>query len=162
MSTGVLRRLARLRGSRGTSLIEAAIITPLLFLLTFAIVDFAAMFYVYLALENGVSLATRYAVTGNVMTDPSGNALSRTASIMSAMRQSTPTLTIDDSAFTFSHMPPGAAGFVAGTGAPGDIEKVTVRYDWNLLTPLLLPFFPSGKISFAVDSAMKNEPKFEQ
>ena len=43
---------------------EAAIITPLLLLLTFSIVDFAAIFYAYLALEHGVSQATRYAVTG--------------------------------------------------------------------------------------------------
>ena len=40
--------------------------TPLLLLLTFSIVDFAALFYVYLALENGASQATRYAVTGQV------------------------------------------------------------------------------------------------
>ena len=45
-------------------MLEAAIITPLLLLLTFSIVDFGALFYVYLALENGVSQATRYGVTG--------------------------------------------------------------------------------------------------
>jgi len=64
-------------------LIEAALITPLLMLLTFATIDFAALFYVYLALENGVSEATRFAVTGNQMNDPlnPGNLLSPTASI---------------------------------------------------------------------------------
>ena len=51
--------------TRGATLIEAAIITPLFLLLTFSIVEFGAVFYAYLALENGVSLATRYAVTGN-------------------------------------------------------------------------------------------------
>ena len=68
-----LRRAAssrRLRDTAGTSMLEAAIITPLLLLLTLSIVDFGALFYVYLALENGVSQATRYGVTGNVMDDP--------------------------------------------------------------------------------------------
>ena len=41
----------RLRDDTGTSLIEAALITPLLLILTFAIVDFGAVFYAYLALE---------------------------------------------------------------------------------------------------------------
>jgi Flp pilus assembly protein TadG len=31
------------------------LITPLLLMLTFGIIDFASMFYVYLALENSVS-----------------------------------------------------------------------------------------------------------
>ena len=78
-------------------------------LLTFATFDFASLFYAYLALENGISQATRFAVTGNQMNDPAnpGNLLSRTASIETAMRLATPTLTIADTAFTFSHMSSG-------------------------------------------------------
>ena len=47
--------LRRIRDTNGSTMLEAAIITPLLLLLTFSIVDFGALFYVYLALENGVS-----------------------------------------------------------------------------------------------------------
>ena len=115
--------------TQGTTLIEAAIITPLLFMLTFALIDFASMMYVYLALENGVSLATRYAVTGNVETPPSGPPLSREDSIIYAMRQATPTLTINSADITFSSMAPGGAGFSGGVGGPNDIVKVTVNYD---------------------------------
>ena len=43
-------------------MIEAAISTPLLLLLTFSIVDFGALFFVYLSLENGVSQATPYSI----------------------------------------------------------------------------------------------------
>ena len=65
----LLHRLRRgVRDTRGANLVEAAIITPLLLLLTFSIVDFGSLFYGYLALENGVSQATRYAVTGNSWT----------------------------------------------------------------------------------------------
>ena len=141
-------------------MLEAAIITPLLLLLTFSIVDFGAIFYVYLALENGVSQATRYGVTGAVMDDPlnPGTPLSRAESVKTAMRQATPTLTIPDAAFTFSNRPSTAAGaWTAGPGGPNDIDKVTVRYTWNLFCPLLWAFFPGGQINLTVDSVMKNE-----
>ena len=153
----------RLRDTAGTSIVEAAVITPLLLLLTFSIADFGALFYVFLALENGVSQASRYGVTGNLLDDPAnpGTPLSRTDSIKTAMRQATPTLTLPDSAFTFSSMAPGAGGWTGGTGGPGDIEKVSVDYTWSLLTPLLRPFFTGGQIHLRVDSAMKNEARFQ-
>jgi Flp pilus assembly protein TadG len=163
MKCGIARSLARfLSRCDATNLVEAAFVTPLLLLLTFSIVDFASMFYVYLALENGVSEATRYAMTGNQMQDPNNpaNLLSREDSIKTAMRQATPTLTIDDGAFTFSHLPQGAAGWVAGTGNPGDIDKVTVNYTWSFMTPMISAFFQNGQIAITVESAMKDEPRF--
>jgi Flp pilus assembly protein TadG len=149
----------RLRDERGTSIIEAALITPLLLLLTFAIVDFGAVFYAYLALENGVSLATRFAVTGNRMDDPAnpGTPLSREASIKAAMRQATPTLTIADSQIAFAHRAPGGGAWVAGPGGPGELEKVSVNYTWTFMTPLVGAFFTNGQLALQVDSAMKNE-----
>jgi Flp pilus assembly protein TadG len=141
-------------------MLEAAIITPLLLLLTFSIVDFGAIFYVYLALENGVSQATRFGVTNQVKDDPlhPGTPLSRPESIKLAMRQATPTLTIPDGAFAFANRPSTAGGaWTAGAGGPNFVDKVTVTYTWNLFCPLLWPFFPGGKINLTVDSVMKNE-----
>jgi hypothetical protein len=116
-------------------MMEAAIITPLLLLLTFSIVDFGAVFYVYLALENGVSQATRFAITGELKDDPAnpGTPLDRVGSVKLAMRQATPTLTIPDSAFTFQSRAstPGGA-WAGGVGGPNDIGKVTIAYRWNL------------------------------
>jgi hypothetical protein len=157
------RALRLFRDTSGANLIEAAIVTPLLLLLTFSIVDFGSLFYAYLALENGVSQATRLAVTGNRLNDPANpaNVLSRTDSIKLAMRQATPTLTIPDASFTFSHMPVGGAAWQAGMGGPNEVEKVSIDYTWNILTPLLRPFFAGGQIHLRVDSAMKNEGRFE-
>jgi Flp pilus assembly protein TadG len=153
----------RLRDAKGNTLVEAAVLTPLLLLLTFSIMDFASLFYVYLALENGVSQASRYGVTGGVMDDPlnAGQKLSRNDSMIAAMRLATPTLTIPTSAFSFSFMPIGGTSFVAGNGGPGQIEKVTVDYTWDIVTPLIRPFFPNGQIHFRVESAMKNEVAFQ-
>lgn len=152
-----------IRDSRGNNLVEAAIVTPLMLFLTFSIIDFATLFYAYLALENGVSQATRFAVTGNLLDDPDapGSKLSRRDSIIQTMRRATPTLTIPDGAFSFSHLPAGSGTWVNGTGGPLDIEKVSVRYDWSLLSPVLRPFFDNGRITLVVDSSMKNEGRFE-
>jgi len=144
------RLIARLRDATGATLVEAAIITPLLLLLTFSIVDFASMFYCYLALESGVSQATRAVVTGG----------SSESAIMTAMRAATPTLTIPDSAFSFSNMPAGSTSFVSGVGGPGSVSRVTVTYEWDIMTPLIRPFFTNGKITFRVESTMKNEKAF--
>jgi len=149
----------RLRDEGGTSLIEAALITPLLLLLTFAIIDFGAVFYAYLALENGVSQATRYAVTGNLMDDPAspGSKLSRQDSIKAAMRQATPTLTLADTNFSFSHRAVSGGPWVGGSGGPGELEKVSINYTWRFMTPVVRVFFTGGQLSLQVDSAMKNE-----
>ena len=152
--------LSGLRDTAGTSMLEAAIITPLLLLLTLSIVDFGALFYVYLALENGVSQASRFAVTGNLLDDPlhPGTNLSRDSSIKLAMRQATPTLTIPDSAFAFSSMPVGGSAWTSGSsGGPNEIAKVSVSYTWRFFNPMLWAFFTGGQITLNVESSMKNE-----
>jgi Flp pilus assembly protein TadG len=149
------RLFKRLKGTEGANLIEGAIITPILLLLTFGIIEFAMVFFTFLALQNGVSQATRFGITGNV-----SGSMSRVDSIKNAMRQATPTLTIPDSAFTFEHMAVGGSAWVGGTGAPGEVEKVTVAYTWQFFTPLMRPFFPTGQLTLRVDSIMKNESRF--
>jgi len=138
-------------------MVEAAFITPLLLFLSFAIIDFALMFYVYLALGSGVAQASRYAMTGQVVSGES-----RETSIKTVMRNATPTLTIGDDAFTFTHLPVGASSWAAGTGGPNDIGKITVNYTWAFYTPLVRPFFPNGQIMLKVESSMKNERRFEE
>jgi Flp pilus assembly protein TadG len=150
------RLIARLKDFSGQNMLEAAIITPLLLLLTFAIVDFGAMLYVDLTLQNGVSQATRFAVTNNLLPN-----MNRAESIREAMRQATPTLTIDDAAFTFQHLPPGGGAWVGGPGNPNDVEKVTVDYTWQVMTPVIRPFFTGGQIHFRVEATMKNEARWE-
>jgi TadE-like protein len=137
-------------------MVEAAIITPLLLLLTFSIVDFGALLYIYLSLESGVTQATRFAVTGAAVPG-----MTREEAIRDAMRRATPTLTLPDTAFAFSFMPPGASSWSSGPGGPGDIGRVTVNYTWNIMTPLIRPFFTGGQVNMRVESAMKNEARWQ-
>jgi hypothetical protein len=142
--------------SRGSALAEVGIIIPLLTLVTFSLIDFAGIFYAYLTLQNGVSQATRYAVTGRRMADPgnAGSSLSREDSIKAAMRQATPTIRLTDGEFSFYNVTTGAGG----TGGPNDIIRVTVDHDWKLLSPVLWPFFNADQIRISVSATMKNEP----
>ena len=155
-----IRNVRRLSDSKGANLVEAAIITPLLLLLTFGVVDLSAMFYCYLSLEHGVSQATRYAVTGQQLS-ASGTPIGREASIKAAMRQATPTLTIPDGAFSFSFMALNGTTWSSGLGGPNDVGRVTINYTWNFMTPLVRPFFTNGQINLRVQSTMKNETAFQ-
>jgi Flp pilus assembly protein TadG len=146
----------RLKDARGANIVEMAIVMPLLFLLTFSIVDFGSLFYAYLALENGVSQAARYGVTGNVLAGKS-----REESIRAAMREAAPTLTFEDGDFTFSHLVPGGAVWQPGSGEPGDVSKVEVTHRWKLMTPFIAEIFASNMITITVESAMLNEPRFD-
>jgi Flp pilus assembly protein TadG len=150
------RIIHRLRCSRGANLVEAALITPLLLILTFSIVDFGALLYVYLALESGVSQATRFAITGAPVAG-----MTREESIRAAMRGATPTLTLADNDFTFTHLTPGSSTWASGAGGPDDIGRVTVNYTWRLMTPLIRPFFTGGQVNVRVESAMKNERQWQ-
>jgi hypothetical protein len=146
------RLIGRLRNRDGATMLEAALITPLLLLLTFSIIEFASILYCHLALQNGAAQATRFAVTGNV-----SGTMSRVDSIKDAFRKATPTLNVPDSGFTFSHLAVGGGAFVGGSGGPNEVERLTVNYTWTLFTPLLRPFFPNGEIKLSAESTMKNE-----
>lgn len=146
------RLLGRLRNRDGATMLEAALITPLLLLLTFSIIEFASILYCHLALQNGAAQATRFAVTGSVT-----GTMSRVDSIKNAFRRATPTITVPDSGFSFSHLAVGGGAFVGGTGGPSEVERLTVNYTWTLFTPLLRPFFTNGQIRLRAESTMKNE-----
>ena len=64
--------MARVRGlwraRRAQSLVEFALILPVLILLIFGLIDFARVFQAYVTLENAAREAGRYAVTGQRMT----------------------------------------------------------------------------------------------
>jgi hypothetical protein len=51
--------------------------------------------------------------------------------------------------------------WLPNVGGPSEIDKVTVDYTWRIMTPVLRPFFPNGEIHFRVESAMKNEARFQ-
>ena len=61
------RAFRRLRDPKGANLIEAALVLPLILHTMFAILEFGTILWVHMALQNGVSQATRFAITGDVL-----------------------------------------------------------------------------------------------
>ena len=151
------RRAPSSRRAPGQALVEAGVGIVCLLLLTFSIIDAAMLFFAYLTLENGVSEATRFAVTGRQASDPHNPAgsLSREDSVKLVMRDSTPGITIADGEFSFYDVTRQRSG----AGGPNDVIQVTVTHPWQLISPMLWPFVGNrGVITLRVSSTMKNEP----
>ena len=132
-------------------MVEAALALPLLLLVTFAVIEFSWGLFTHLALQNGVSEAARYGITGAALPGQT-----RTESIKTVMRNATPTLTIRDGDFTFSHLV--GNNWINGVGAPGEIEKVRVTYVHEVL--VFRPLFAGGRVTMRAESTMKNEGRF--
>jgi Flp pilus assembly protein TadG len=146
------------RRARGQSFVETAMSIVLLLLLTFSVVDAGLLFFAYLTLQNGVTEATRFAVTGHQNPDPNnpGNNLSREDTLMQLMRASTPGLKIDAADVSFYNVTRKTTGNIGG---PDDVIQVTVRHQWQLLSPLLWPFVGNGgTLTLRASATMKNEP----
>jgi hypothetical protein len=141
-----------IREAKGQSMLEAALMLPLLLTITFAIIDFGVLFSVNLALESGVSQAARYGMTGRFE-----DGMTREESMLSLMRAVTPTLDINDTNVQFSHLSGG--NWVSGVGGPGAIQRISVSYTHRVL--VLTPLFPGGQITLRAESTMKNEERFE-
>jgi Flp pilus assembly protein TadG len=141
----------------GQALVETAIGIVLLVLVTLSIVDAAWLFYGYLTLQNGVTEATRFAVTGQSMDDPSNPAspLSHKDAIMHFMRSVTPGIDIEDSEFGFTDLTDPT---VQGVDVPTHVIQVTVTHRWPLINPMLRPFVGGDSITLRVSATMKNEP----
>lgn len=142
----------RLKRDDGANLVESALILPLVLWVVFAGVEFGGIIYAQMTLQNGVTLATRYAITQQVMAGKT-----RQASIIATLNTDTPSLTIDPTTITFTHLVPGTTTWLAGDGGPGSIEKVAVDYSWKLLTPFMPTIFGATSITLHAEASMKNE-----
>ncbi|MEE9207926.1 MAG: TadE family protein [Gemmatimonadota bacterium] len=141
---------ARSRFSRGQSLVEMALVLPVLFTLFFGIFEFGRHFYTRLTVRQAVGQATRFAVTGRASTDSNGDPLSRAETVRLRMEDSMSHLNIVvDSIFLD---PPDGGG-------PEEVVQVGVTYRYQFSMPGMHRFFP--EMTFTVKTAMRNEPYFE-
>ena len=138
----------------GTSMLEFALVAPMLLLLVFAVFDFARLFYVEMNLQNAVREAGRYGITGNHLPDSKhpGQALSRVNSIIQVAQQAA--IGIDVSNIQISSVGGGSGS----AGGPGDTLIISLTTDLQLMTPIVAQFFNGGKYTFTVGVSLKNEP----
>jgi Flp pilus assembly protein TadG len=154
--TRTSRRVNPLRSKRGQSFVETGIAIIVLLGFVFSVMDAAMLFWTYITLENGVTEATRFAVTNQTLASP-GNPntqLSREDSIKLAMRTESPGITIADGEFGFFDVTTNSAG----TGSPNDVIRVTITHPYNPIFPILFLANPNRQFTITVSSTMMNEP----
>ena len=148
---------------KGQTLVEFALVVPVLFALLFAIIDLGVMLYVNLTMQYALFQGVRYEITGqsNLGTD-------RRSALIQMIRNSSNGLydknmhvpkdpvigVVVPSQVTFTNYSGTPA--TGDPGKPNDVIVVSLTYTWPLLTPILKPFFPQG-YTFTVKSTMKNE-----
>jgi Flp pilus assembly protein TadG len=136
--------------ARGTTVIEVALVLPVLLLLMMGIFDFSRMFYARLTMQHAVREAVRFAVTGNTTNDPStGNPRSRVDSIKAKIVQNAVNLNVDLNTVAINP---------SDGGGPGDVVTVSADFSYPFMTPIIRPLVPGGRYDFTVASSMKNEP----
>ena len=139
--------------TRGSSIIEFAVVVPAFFLLLFALLDFSRLVYVQLTLQNAVRQAGRYAITGNHKVDPNhpGQNLSRVNSIIQVAQNAAQGL--DVSAIQVSSLDGGQGS----AGGPGDTVTISLTTNLKLMTGLVAQFFKHDTYTFTVSVSFKNE-----
>ncbi len=149
LSTGKEASLGKaLRGRRGQSMVEFAVVAPLFFLLVFGITDFGLLFFKQETLQYAIREAGRYAVTGQNISGES-----REDSIRTILIQKAAGIPIN----------PGDINIVSGgitnyAGGPRQMMTVSLQATHTFITPMIGKFFPGGKYTFTVQTTFMNEP----
>jgi Flp pilus assembly protein TadG len=153
----VVTTAGSLRHQRGSVLVEAAILMPLLMLALMGVVEFGRMYYTKIGLENATREATRFAVTGNTMPDPGDPSqdLSRDAGIRAFLvwylQTRFPSIDVGKVTITLN---PGDGG------TAGQILHVSTKYPFKFVTPMIGKFFTNDTYVIQYTSVMRNEPLF--
>jgi len=150
-------RRGRRRRSRGSTLVETAVVFPIFLILLLGVLDVAWIFFTKLALENGVREAGRLAATGQVIAGASGQGVTPTRldSILLNVKKKSG-LNVQTTSVTFSSV--SSTGVTStGPGGPGDVVTMRVLYTLPLLTPVLSKAFPGAKYTVDVSTSFKNE-----
>ncbi len=145
---GMIRLGRSIRCTRGSALIEMALVTPMLLMLFASVFEFGRMFHTRLTARHAVIEATRFAVTGNQLTDTeSGDLLDRASSIRRI---------VAERAYTLPVTPESIVIDPADGGGPEDVVRITLTYTYDYSLPGFMDVLPHMR--FSVAAAMRNEP----
>ena len=146
-SAGRRSFMSRLRRSQsGSGLVEFGVVFPLLMIVFLGIFEFSRHFYTRLTIRHAVAEATRFAVTGTVLTDPNtGTPLSRVESIKRVITEAASQLSVDVNNISIAD------------GGPEQIVQVSVTFNYVYALPYMDHLAP---VDFTISTAMRNEPYF--
>jgi Flp pilus assembly protein TadG len=133
--------------------VEFIFALPIFMVLFFGIFEFSRYYTTRLRIRTAVAEATRFATTGNTLTDAdTGDPLSRSVSI----RQ-----TILNQAQQFGVTADDTSLDPEDGGGPEEIVTVSVDYDYHVAVPVMAKVFDAAVLDFTVATTMRNEPFFE-
>ena len=142
----MIKRLTQLLSRRrskqegGQSLVEVALMMPVLLLMLMGVFDLGRMYFAFIAIQNAAGEGALYAAInptciyasdGTDCTDPD-NAVFRAT-------HESPAGIVDWSRVTIEVSPSDVTGL-----SEGDPITIFVHYDYDILTPVVAPLFPSG------------------
>jgi len=143
---------------RGNVVVEAALALPVLLILILSIFDYARIHHTRTRLQDAVSQATRFAITGRQLSDPRnpGVMLTRKDSMLRVLRELSGIADLDEGNVTITSVGTNGVESV-GPGGPGDVVIVEVSYAVEVLTPILAVAFPDNQYRFRCTSRFRNE-----
>jgi hypothetical protein len=142
---------------KGATVVEFALIVPLLLILLMAIIELGTLFWVNLTMQHAVREGARYAITGRLDLDPNPNPADRLRPAAVAEKIKLSSLGLYDSVVNDMVVTDPDGNVLAGFGGPGETLVIKLECAWPLLTPLIRPFFDGGTYNFQVSSTMRNE-----
>jgi hypothetical protein len=148
---------------RGSTLVEFALAAPILFMVTFLIVDLGLYFF----REHTVQFATRegmrLALVGTNLKDANGNPMGREASIVTTIHRIAGVSGIKPNQMTISIYPldnnyndPANWRGQRNPGQPGQYMRVRTEYEYSFL-PLVKAIGPIAKATISASGTYRNE-----
>ena len=135
--------------SSGQGLVEFALVLPLVLFLFFGVFEFGRFFFARMTMQHAVAEATRFAVTGNVLSDTLGDPMTRAKSIIQVIAKNARDLDVDVDRIVIDP---------SDAGGPGDVVRVSASFTFQFIVPGYNKLTPDGELEFQVSTAMKNEP----
>lgn len=142
-------------GSRGQSLVEMALIAPVMVTLLFGIIEMGRIFFAWLTTQHAARTGTRFAVTG--MGEQEGT---RMKQILQTVRKAAESLSESNLKIVIRSWPQrGQRRRVKQNdpGGPCDFVEVEVRYRYQPAMPLFASLMPEQLILRGRDRK-RNEP----
>jgi len=154
-----------LHGRKGATIVEFAMVFPLLLLLMFGVMDFGFYYFVQHSLQFATREGVRLALVGRTIADPSGSGtqLGRVESIVATIR-SKAAVAVRPADVSISVFPVDAT-FADPTGwqntldagLPGSYMRVRSRYTYRFITPLIGALVPGRSKVIEVQATYRNE-----
>ena len=133
----IIRREEK-RGERGQSLVELALILPLLLIILAGVLDLGRMYYAYVMVTDAAAEGAAYAIV-NPPDNPTDPADTNAAKIRARALSASGGLVEEDGAVEI-HCP------TCPNTMSGDSITVTVTYDFSVMTPFINVLVPDGVI----------------